>query len=277
MVVSPPTSEMTPGPVELSLIIPVYNGAEVIGESLQRARDFLGKWGQSYEILVVDDGSSDDTHAVVEELVDDRTHLLRLAVNTGKFAAIQTGMTRARGSCRVFTDADLPYDLEALPYVAELINSRGFHLAVGDRSLSESQSMTSSRVARKASSRVFSFCVRMLVTGGLFDSQCGLKAFDGRVAEAIFPLLTDTGFSGDVELLYIALKYNLSIRRIPVRLQRNSPSTVKLRVHSLPMLFRILALRRNWTSGSYASDTLTSLGSQNYWVEPVQGCRGEDE
>ena len=67
----------------------------------------------------------------------------------------------------------------------------------------------------------------MLVTGGLFDSQCGFKAFDGRVAEAIFPLLTDTGFSGDVELLYIALKYNLSIRRIPVRLQRSSPSTVK--------------------------------------------------
>ena len=277
MVDSPPTSEMTPGPVELSLIIPVYNGDGVIGESVQRARNFLEKWGQPYEILVIDDGSSDNTDAVVEELVDDRIRLLRLEVNQGKFAAIRTGMIQATGRCRVFTDADLPYDLEALPYVVELINSQGFHLAVGDRSLPGSRSMGSSRVARKVSSRVFSFCVRMLVTGGLFDSQCGLKAFDGRVAEAIFPLLTDTGFSGDVELLYIALKYNLSIRRIPVRLQRSSPSTVKLRAHSLPMLIRILGLRRNWTSGRYASETLATLGSQTYWAEPGRERRGEDE
>jgi hypothetical protein len=107
--------------------------------------------------------------------------------------------------------------------------------------------------------------VRMLVTGGLFDSQCGLKGFRSDVAEALFPLLTHNGFSGDVELLYIALKHNLSIRRIPVRLQGSSPSTVKLTIHSLPMLGRILGLRRNWTSGRYDSEVLSGLGSQVYW------------
>lgn len=265
---SPEAPEPAQGPIRLSLIVPVYNGAAVIGESVKEARDFLQDWHRPFEILVVDDGSTDSTGAVVKGLADDRIHLLTLDSNRGKFAAVRAGMNRATGSCRVFTDADLPYDLEALPYLADLINEKGFHLAVGDRTLPESASMTSSRVARKVSSRVFSFVVRMLVTGGLFDSQCGLKAFDGRVADALFPLLRDESFSGDVELLYIALKYNLSIRRIPVRLQRSSASTVQLRAHSLPMLARILSLRRNWTNGLYASEDLAHLGSQPYWTVP---------
>lgn len=262
----PGASEPRQDPIGLSLIIPVFNGAAMIGESVREARNFLANRGSSFEILVVDDGSTDATREAVQPLVDDRIQLLTLDANRGKFAAVGAGMNQATGSCRIFTDADLPYDLEALPYLAELINDRGFHLAVGDRTLPGSVSLTSSRVARKASSRIFSFVVRMLVTGGLFDSQCGLKASDGRVADALFPLLSDDSFSGDVELLYIALKYNLSIRRIPVRLQRSSASTVKLRAHSLPMLARILSLRRNWDSGLYESETLARLGSQPYWT-----------
>ena len=73
---------------------------------------------------------------------------------------------------------------------------------------------------------MFSFLVRMLVTGELFDTQVGFKAFRGDVAAALFPLLTDDGFAGDVELLYIALKYNLAIRRIPVRLLRTGSAAV---------------------------------------------------
>jgi hypothetical protein len=138
---------------------------------------------------------------------------------------------------------------------------------VGDRTLPESCSLNQTDVARQISSRAFSFFVRMLVTGGLFDSQCGLKGFRTDVAEALFPLLTHSGFSGDVELLYIALKHNLSIRRIPVRLQGSSPSTVTLTIHSLPMLGRILGLRHNWTSGRYDSVMLSGLGSQVYWPQ----------
>ena len=135
----------------------------------------------------------------------------------------------------------------------------------GDRTLSESVSMENTRVVRKLSSRVFAYSVRMLVTGGLFDSQCGLKGFRGEVADALFPLVIDDSFSGDVELLYIALKHNLAIRRIPVRLQRASPSTVRLRFDSLPMLLRILRLRSNWRRGRYESETLSRIASQAYW------------
>ena len=105
----------------------------------------------------------------------------------------------------------------------------------------------------------------MLVTGELFDTQVGFKAFRGDVASALFPLITDDGFAGDVELLYVALKYNLAIRRIPVRLVRTGPSTVNVLGHSLPMLRRIAGLRRRWASGEYESPALRSMASQRYW------------
>ena len=254
----------------VSLVIPVHNGVDFVTKSVDEARRFLEKKLPAFEIIIVDDGSTDGTTAALGPLLDDRVRLISLPENLGKFAAIKAGMAAANGECRVFTDADLPYDLEAVPYIVNLINGRAFDIVVGDRALPESVSLTNARVARKLSSRIFSYCVRMLVTGGLFDSQCGIKGFRNEVADAIFPLVTDDSFSGDVELLYIALKHNLSIRRIPVRLQRASPSTVRLRFHSLPMLARILRLRHNWNSGRYDSVTLSRIASQAYW--PVPRC-----
>lgn len=252
-------------PFDISLVIPVCNGADFIAETVTSSRDFLAGRDLNFEIVVVDDGSSDNSAAAIRPLTDERVSLIELSPNRGKFGALTVGMAEARGMCRVFTDADLPYDLEAIPYIAELVNDGGFHVVVGDRTLPESCSATQTHLSRRLSSRIFSFCVRMLVTGGLFDSQCGLKGFRADVAEAAFPLLTDPGFSGDVELLYIALKHNLSIRRIPVRLRATSTSTVRLSIHSLPMLGRILRLRHNWTSGRYDSVELSRLGSQIYW------------
>jgi dolichyl-phosphate beta-glucosyltransferase len=252
----------------VSLVIPVHNGVDFVTESVAEVRRFLDQKCPIYEIVIVDDGSTDGTAAALDPLLDDRVQLIGLPENLGKFAALKAGMAVATGECRVFTDADLPYDLEAVPYIAELVNSRGYDIVVGDRALPESVSFSNSRVARKLSSRIFSYCVRMLVTGGLFDSQCGIKGFRGEVADALFPLVTDNSFSGDVELLYIALKHNLSIRRIPVRLQRASPSTVRLRFHSLPMLGRILRLRHNWSTGRYESGTLSRIASQAYWQTP---------
>jgi dolichyl-phosphate beta-glucosyltransferase len=259
----------TPDPAdvrpEVSLIVPVHNGADFVAESIAEVRRFFNRTCPASEIIVVDDGSTDDTHTILEAVAEDRVRCVRLAENTGKYGALKAGMAVAAGKCRVFTDADLPYDLEAVPYIARLVNTKGYDVVVGDRTLPESTSFSSSRVARKLSSRIFSYSVRMLVTGGLFDTQCGLKGFRGEVADALFPLVMDNSFSGDVELLYIALKHNLSIRRIPVRLQRASPSTVHLRFHSLPMLGRILKLRHNWKTGCYDSETLKRIASQAYW------------
>jgi dolichyl-phosphate beta-glucosyltransferase len=259
---------------EVSLVIPVHNGADFVVDSVAESLRFLDRNCGKFELVVVDDGSTDGTSAALDRSSSDhRLQVITLAENLGKFGALKAGMAFATGRCRVFTDADLPYDLEAVPYIVDLVNGRSFDIVVGDRALPESVSLTNSRLTRKLSSRAFSFFVRMLVTGGLFDSQCGLKGFRGDVADALFPLVTDNSFSGDVELLYIALKHNLSIRRIPVRLQRASPSTVRLRFHSLPMLGRILKLRHNWNVGRYESKTLSRIGSQAYWLDEDTGMR----
>lgn len=250
---------------DLSIVLPVYNGEQFIGANLDRLLEFLKSTSLSYEVIVVDDGSTDRTPEIVRTLVKNNLKLFSHEVNRGKYAALVTGMSRASGRCRVFTDADLPFELESLTYLYQLVVDRQFHIVVGDRTLPESVYLQKLGLLRKLSSRAFAFSIRMLVTGGLFDPQCGLKAFRDDVAEALFPLLQETGFSGDVELLYIALKYNLEIKRIPVRFTGSSSSTVSLLFHSLPMLLRVLRLPHRWASGVYRSKLLGEIARQDYW------------
>jgi glycosyltransferase involved in cell wall biosynthesis len=255
----------------VSLIIPVFNGETFLAESLERIEVFFSTSGIDGETIVVDDGSTDGTSGLLAAHTRERFETIRMPSNRGKFAALRTGMAAARGACRVFTDADLPYGLDATPVMSELVTAKGFHIVVGDRTLAESELHAGQPGVRRVSTRVFSFAVRMLVTGELFDTQVGLKAFRGDVADALFGLLADDGFAGDVELLYIALKYNLAIRRIPVRLVRSGPSTVSVIGHSLPMLRRIAGLRRGWRSGRYESEALRSIAGQRYWESGIDG------
>ncbi len=251
---------------DLSLVIPVFNGAAFLDRSLDRVESFVERNRLDAEIVVVDDGSTDGTAAVLAARSGGRLVRLGHDRNRGKYAALKTGMAAARGACRVFTDADIPYDLEAVPVMADLVGRGGFHIVVGDRTLAASEGGDDPPPLRRLGTQVFSFAVRILVTGELFDTQVGFKAFRGDVAAAVFPLVTDDGFAGDVELLYIALKYNLAIRRIPVRLRRRGASTVSLAGHSLPMLRRIAGLRRRWRRGGYASAELGAIADQTYWA-----------
>jgi glycosyltransferase involved in cell wall biosynthesis len=251
--------------VDLSVVIPVYNGAAFLPETLDRLQAFLDVRVPEHEIIVVDDGSTDGTAASVLPRLSARTHLITLPRNQGKFAALKAGMAESTGRCCLFTDADLPYELEALPYIASLINDQGFHIVVGDRTLRHSVYRENLQPIRRLATRAFSLMVTLFVTGGLFDTQCGLKGFRGDVARSLFALLLDSGFSGDVELLYLALKYNLAIRRVPVRLKRSAPSTVRITRHAVTMVGRIARLRRNWAAGTYASPELERLSNQSYW------------
>ena len=253
----------------ISLVIPVFNAGEILASSVERVVGFLDSSGLDAEVIVVDDGSTDNSAEVVDSITDGRVRVLRLPSNRGKFAALKAGMAAADGACRIFTDADIPYDLEAIPHMEELLSDRGFHIVVGDRTLADSEIGDDQPLLRRIGTRVFSFSVRMLVTGELFDTQVGFKAFRSDVADALFPLLTDDGFAGDVELLYVALKHNLAIRRIPVRLRRSGPTTVSLVGHSLPMLMRIAGLRRRWAAGGYSSEQLRAIADQRYWTDGI--------
>jgi dolichyl-phosphate beta-glucosyltransferase len=256
-------SDRTQG-LEVSIILPAFNSQDFIKKNVEKLRAFCRAHFRSFEVIIVDDGSQDGTRKILEALPRRNLRVFGLDKNRGKFAAIVEGMRQARGRCRIFTDADLPYDLLALPYIVRLVNDRGFEIVIGDRNLPQSVYNVHTSWLRNVSTKIFSFFVYIIVTGGLFDTQCGLKGFRADVAEALFPLVTDRGFSGDVELLYIALKYNLEIKRIPVRLESHGPSTVRLFSQACRMLWRIAHLRLNWNRGLYSSDKLRRISRQEY-------------
>jgi dolichyl-phosphate beta-glucosyltransferase len=256
--------------MNLSVIIPVHNGAEFLADTVGALVQFLGARGPSHEVIVVDDGSTDDTLSIAESMASERLRVVSLEVNRGKFGAVREGMMAARGQCRVFTDADIPYDHTALPHIERLVNDSGFHMVIGDRTLEDSGSSVKQPALRRLTGWTFRQLLRLLITGGVPDSQCGLKGFRADVADAIFPLITDERFGGDIELIYIALKYNLAIRRIPVRLQRQGASTVRAFSASLSLLRTLVRLRGHWRRGTYRSDALAELARQRYWADNLE-------
>ncbi len=250
----------------LSVVVPVYRGAEELCARLPKLSRFLDQSQLDYEIIIVDDGSDDGSNELLLALASGRIQILLLEKNVGKFGALKAGMSLAKGRCRLFTDADLPYDYAVIPYMVDLINSGSFHIVVGDRTLPGSIYRSELGWLRGLATRVFTVFVRLLVTGGLHDTQCGIKALRGDVADAIFPLLKENGFAGDVELLYVALSHNLGIRRVPARLVHQGPSSVSALRDGFRMLRSIIALRPRRSRGDYESTTLTDIADQTYWT-----------
>jgi dolichyl-phosphate beta-glucosyltransferase len=167
-------------------------------------------------------------------------------------------MTAARGEIRAFTDADLPYGLDLLPLAMEWIRVRRYHAVLGDRTLPGS-AYESAGIQRTALSELASFVFRTLVTGGIYDTQCGFKVFRGDVAAELFRVARVDGFAIDVEVIYLLLKYRLDIKRVPVRLADNGPSSVHLLRDSARAARDVLAIRADWAAGRYRSRALAAI------------------
>ena len=241
--------------VELSLVMPSYDSAGYIAQNVRRVLDFFEERGLDAELIVADDGSTDGTPDAVPDLPNVR--VLRLP-HTGKGGALRAGMNAAHGEIRAFTDADLPYGLDLLPLAIEWIRVRRYHAVLGDRTLPGS-AYEGAGIQRTAVSELASFVFRTLVTGGIYDTQCGFKVFRGDVAAEVFRVARVDGFAIDVELIYLLLKYRLDIKRIPVRLVDNAPSSVRLLRDSALAARDVLAIRANWAAGRYRSDALAAI------------------
>ena len=147
---------------DLSVVLPIYNAEAFIEERLGGLCDYLEKSGLSYEVIAVDDGSRDDTVDRIRNMNRDRTRLVRRERNEGKFAAIAAGMAECRGRCCLFTDADVPYDLSAVPRMLHLILDRGFHVVIGDRTLPGGSYTAQLGPVRRWATRLFTVFVRLL-------------------------------------------------------------------------------------------------------------------
>jgi dolichyl-phosphate beta-glucosyltransferase len=262
MVVDPERSGVAPDPSdhgaggrELSLVIPTWNGGTYLASSVQAALAFFARSGIDGEVVVADDGSTDGSAVALS--ANARVRVLSLP-HRGKGAALRAGMLVADGEIRAFTDADLPYGLGPLPLAMQYIRERRFHAVVGDRTLPGSTYRGES-LLRRAISGAASFAFRTLVTGGVYDTQCGFKVFRGDVAAEIFRLARIDGFAIDVEVIYLVLKHRLDMKRIPVQLQRNSPSSVQVIRDSMRAARDIVAIRLNLARGHYRSPYLARL------------------
>jgi dolichyl-phosphate beta-glucosyltransferase len=248
--------------LELSVILPCYRSAPLAVASVARLNAYLRQTGLSFELIVVDDGGRDFPDEPWDPSLEAR--LVRLRNNQGKGAAVSAGMTAARGLVRVFTDVDLPYDLELLPVIVGYIRDQGFHVVIGDRTLPDSVYLTDLSRGRRVASALFSQFVGRLVTGGFFDTQCGLKGMRGDVADALFALRRLDRFSFDVELVYLALKHKLDIKRIPVQLRNNETSTVRLWRDASRGAVDVVRIKWHQLRGDYRSSALEEIVRRDY-------------
>lgn len=241
---------------QVSVVIPAYNESRCIAENIQKLADYFSQRFDSVELIVVDDGSTDNTSNLVEQAAavlpgKVSLQLLRNTPNRGKGYSIRRGGLVSLGTMVLFTDADLAYDLPTLERIAGEIEN-GADLAIGSRVLEGSQVKTPVPFLRSVSGRVFNFMVQALLFRGVSDTQCGVKGFSRMAVQEIFPRLTMNGFSFDVEILYIARKLGFSIREVPATLvQYRNESRVHILSDSWKMMVDLLTIRRNGNRGDY--------------------------
>ena len=246
----------SPSRPAVSVVLPCYAAADLAVRSVEVLAGYLPTVVPSWEILVVDDGGNDFARTPLPRLPD--VHLLRHGRNLGKGAAVRTGMLAARGGVRIFTDVDMPYDRELIPVMAAYID-HGFHLAIGDRTLPGSVYGAATSLTRRGLSAFASLFIGTLVTGGFFDTQCGIKAVRGDVADELFRLVRIRRFAFEVEVVYLALKHGLDVKRVPVRLRRNLASSVRPLRDAGRSLLDIFGMKLRQLRGEYRSELLERL------------------
>ncbi|MFH1017810.1 MAG: glycosyltransferase [Pseudomonadota bacterium] len=245
-------------PVPLvSVVIPAFNAQSFIAGTVQKLQEFFKAYAMDGEILVVDDGSMDGTAEAIPKAPNVR--LFTFNTNQGKGAALREGFRHAYGQVVLFTDADLPYGVEPIGVALYCIKERGYQAVIGDRSLPSSSYGPTVPALRWILSSVCSLTVRTLLIGGIADTQCGFKAFQGDVARELSRLMKVSRFASDIEILYVLLKYRLDIKRIPVKASVNASSTVHAFADSLVAAWDICRVRAYWSLGRYFSPILNRV------------------
>ena len=238
---------------DLSIIIPAYNEAALIAGTLDGLQTYLSARPEKFEIIVVDDGSQDETVAAIQAWKNRSGTDLRVLINQknmGKGFAVRRGVLESRGLYLIFIDADLPYELYAIDDFLKALHS-GCDLAIGSRVLPGSE-VRGVPALRYAAGQVFSWMVQAVLFRGLPDTQCGFKSFKSAAAKEIFRRLTIGGFGFDVEMLFVARKLKFAIEPVAVHMiEHRHRSRVRLFVDSLKMFGNLFMVRWMDWQGKY--------------------------
>ncbi len=238
-------------PPRLSLVIPAYNEALRIASTLRAVGAWRRAQGFEVEVLVVDDGSKDDTVAVVEALSREIGGLRVLSgePNHGKGYAVARGMRAARGRVRLFLDADGSTPIEEAGRLLEAIRV-GADVAIGSRRAPGAAMAVKQPWYRRLWSVVANRVVQVVLLDGIHDTQCGFKAFSARAAAAVFGRVRTSGWGFDLEALAVARRLGFHITELPVQWSDDRRSRVKL-ADAWRITREFLRIRRAVRSGAY--------------------------
>lgn len=234
----------------LSIIIPAFNEASRLPETLRKINTYLTAQDYPSEIIVVENGSSDGTYQIVNDMQSEICCLTVLHEDQrGKGWAIRQGMFNARGDYRFICDADLSMPIEEIAKFMPPLELSA-PIAIGSREAPGAMRYDEPQY-RHLIGRAFNWLVRILLIRGVNDTQCGFKLFREDTVNAIFPQLTITGWTFDVEALFIAQKLGFKIVEIPIHWHHHPHSTVKVLRDSFKMGFDLIKIRINDLLGKY--------------------------
>jgi dolichyl-phosphate beta-glucosyltransferase len=241
----------------LSIIIPAYNEELRLPPTLQQIANFLRQQTYTAEIIVVENGSTDKTAAVVEEFCsaaiqpDDPFHVRLLQTPQGKGAAVKHGMLKARGNFLVMSDADLAVPIEEVTkFLPPALDPRSFDIAIASRE-GAGAVRHDEPFHRHLMGRIFNFLVRTLAVPGVQDTQCGFKCFTREAAFFLFPLQRIDGWGFDVEILHIASRHGLRMVEVPVHWYYGQNSRIRPIQNTISMVVELLRIRLNGRRGYY--------------------------
>ena len=229
----------------VSVIIPAFNEAERISSSLEKALDYLRTRQYSWEIIVVDDGSSDDTVRVVRHYEPD-VRTIALGVNRGKGAAVRPGMLAAQGEYRVFTDADFSTPITELPKILRELEN-GADICIGSRRLDPTSLKKHQPWYREAIGLMGNKIISAVLFSGIEDTQCGFKGATAHATQMIFSSMKIDGFGFDAEMLFLAKRRDLRIVQVAVDWyndERSRLNPIRDSLKTLAEVFRIRSIHR---------------------------------
>jgi glycosyltransferase involved in cell wall biosynthesis len=236
----------------LSIVIPAYNESARIGDTLKRVLHCVESGNWDAEVLVVDDGSSDRTVAIVQQWMEhhERLHLVKNEGNRGKGYSVRNGLLQAAGEIVMFTDADLSAPIEEAGLLLAAIDA-GADVAIGSRWLDKQKQTVHQPLYRRFFGRCFNWVTRRVIGLPFKDTQCGFKAFRRDAAQTIFRLQSIERWGFDPEILFIARKLGYKIVEVPVTWGHDERSRISYLRDGMKMLQEMAEIRGNSLRGRY--------------------------
>jgi glycosyltransferase involved in cell wall biosynthesis len=235
-----------------SVVVPAYNESGRIGASLEQILDHLRAQQWDAEVLVVDDGSRDNTFDVLNRFAAEhpQVRVLQNPGNQGKGYAVRNGMLHARGEVLLFTDADMSSPITEAEKLFRALE-QGADVAIGSRWLDPTLQFQRQSLQRQVLSRLYNIFLRMVLLFPYRDTQCGFKAFTRRAADKIFPRQRVTRWGFDPEILFLAHRMGLKVAEVPVRWGHDTGSKIHPVRDGLRMAWDTIKIRWSAIRGGY--------------------------